>query len=95
MSGEGRSVMWGGIHDHNLASRRANAAAGFRPALRLTALLLGDRSLIRTRAVEYVEPELVERARRLLDMRGVATSTRHPSDPTAVPGGRSQRRNTE
>jgi hypothetical protein len=103
---EGRSVMWNGIHDHNRASQRAHASAGFRPVLRMSALLLGDRSLIRTRRVDYADPELVERAQRLLTgptssrpgpeaLAGLATATDHPSDQPALPANRSQRRNAE
>ena len=63
---EGRTVMWGGIHDHNVASRRANIRAGFWPVLRMSVLRLGQRGLIRTHAVAYADPDLVERAYRLL-----------------------------
>jgi len=63
---EGRAVMWNGVHDHDLASRRAHLRAGFRPILRVTARLLGEGSCLRTRPADYADPELLHRARRLL-----------------------------
>jgi hypothetical protein len=73
---EGRTVMWGGIHDRNLASRRSTVRAGFTPVLRLSALLLGRRSVIRLRAADYADPELVRRAHRILGT--AAAAGRHP-----------------
>jgi hypothetical protein len=58
---EGMRWMWGGIEDCNVASRRANIAAGFRPILRLTA-----RERLRVRPADYADEELVRRARRVL-----------------------------
>ena len=73
---EGRTLMWGGIHDHNLASRRSTVRAGFTPVLRVTALLVGTRSLIHTRVADYAEPELVGRAHRILG--SAVPADRHP-----------------
>jgi hypothetical protein len=69
MAQEGMRWLWGGILDENLASQRANAAAGSRPILRLTAILNTEPSRLRARRVDYADPELVARARRLLDRR--------------------------
>jgi hypothetical protein len=93
---EGRTVMWIGIHDHNMASRRAAVRAGFSPVLRLSALLLGQcRGLVRTRAADYADPELVRRAHRILGaaamagrclgmMPGPTTDTRQPAGEAQV-----------
>jgi hypothetical protein len=61
MGREGIRWMWGGIEDCNVASRRANVAAGFRPILRLTA-----RERLRVRPADYADEELVRRARLVL-----------------------------
>lgn len=63
---EGHRLMWGGIHDGNLASRQACVRAGYRPVLRVSALLAGHHSLIHGRPVDYADPDLVRRARRML-----------------------------
>ena len=73
---EGRIVMWGGIQDRNLASRRSTVRAGFTPVLRLSALLVGRGSLIHARAADYADPELVRRAHRVLGTS--ASEWRHP-----------------
>lgn len=73
---EGRTVMWGGIHDHNLASRRSTVRAGFTPVLRVSALLVGRRSVVRARSADYADPELVRRAHRILG--SAAAARRHP-----------------
>ncbi|HEY7202084.1 MAG TPA: hypothetical protein VIC57_17825 [Candidatus Dormibacteraeota bacterium] len=67
MAQEGVRWLWGGILDDNLASQRANAAAGSRPILRLTASFDTKPGRLWTRRVDYADPELVARARRLLD----------------------------
>jgi hypothetical protein len=104
---EGRTVMWIGIHDHNLASRRAAVRAGFSPVLRLSALLLGRRrGVLRTRAADYADPELVRRAhrilgaeatagRRLRTMPGPTTDTRQPAGEAAQVTAPANRRNPE
>jgi hypothetical protein len=63
MAAEGARFQWGGIHDHNLASQRANAAAGFRPVLHVHVHAHGA---LRTSPAEYADPRLVARARALL-----------------------------
>src|SRR5215471_12011986 len=60
---EGRRLQWGGIHDSNLASQRANSAAGFRPVLQLE---LGAGTDLRTAPAPYADPRLVARALALL-----------------------------
>ena len=65
MTAEGRRLMWNGILDENLPSRRAHVAAGFRPVLRLTAVHMPPAPL-RARPADYADPELVARARRML-----------------------------
>ena len=71
MAAEGKRVMWGGIHDHNLASQRANAAAGFRPVLHLQGCPGGD---MHPSPSTYADPRLVSRALALRD--GPTESTR-------------------
>jgi hypothetical protein len=66
MAQEGHRLMWGGILDANLASQRANVAAGTRPILRLTAIHDPEPTRLRVRRVDYADPELVLRARRIL-----------------------------
>lgn len=68
MAEDGKRWMWGGILDENVASQRANAAAGGRPILRLTACLDAEPAHLRMRRVDYADLELVERARSLLDL---------------------------
>ena len=71
MAAEGRRVMWGGIHDHNLASQRANAAAGFRPVLQLQLHADGD---LHTSPAPYADARLVTRALALLGRQEVPTA---------------------
>ena len=66
MGQEGMRWLWGGILDENVASQRANAAAGSRPILRLTAVLDPEPGRISMRRVDYADPKLVARARRML-----------------------------
>lgn len=66
MEQEGSRVMWGGILDENLASQRANAGAGMRPILRLTAIHDSEPARLRVRRADYADRELVRRARRIL-----------------------------
>jgi GNAT superfamily N-acetyltransferase len=63
---EGAYVLWGGILDSNLASRRSNRAAGFQPVLRTVAVSRGRRSLLWTHPVEYADQRLVERAQEIV-----------------------------
>jgi hypothetical protein len=56
--------MWGGILDDNLASQRSCAGAGMRAVLRL--LAAHEPARLRTRPVDYADPHLVRRARRVL-----------------------------
>jgi hypothetical protein len=63
---DGRRWMWGGIVDSNLASRRACAAAGYRPVLRVTAVHEPASTRVRVRPADYADPELVRRAQRVL-----------------------------
>lgn len=65
---EGRSVLWNGVHDASLASRCAHSRAGFRPVLRLSTA--GGR--LRTWPADYADPQLLERARRMLDLESPA-----------------------
>jgi len=93
---EGRTVMWGGIHDHNLASRRASVHAGFSPVLRFSALLLGPTSLIRARAADYADPDLVRRAHRVLGSAPEsAVDPRQPAGEVASAAAPAQRRNPQ
>ena len=64
LAAQGMRLQWGGIHDHNLASQRANAAAGFRPVLHLTLDTGGE---LHTSPTPYADPRLVSRALALLD----------------------------
>ena len=66
MAQEGCRWTWGGIEDANVASQRANAAAGFRPILRVTAVHDPAPTRLRVRAADYADPELVRRARLML-----------------------------
>jgi GNAT superfamily N-acetyltransferase len=62
----GHRLMWGGIEDSNLASRRANMAAGFRPILRLLAVHEPPPTRLHVWPADYADERLVERARRML-----------------------------
>ena len=66
MAGEGHRLMWGGILDENVASQRANAAAGLRPVLHVVAVHDPAPTVLRTRRVEYADRRLADQARRLL-----------------------------
>lgn len=62
----GLRYLWGGIEDTNLASRHANAAAGYRPVLHVTHWRLGRGGVLRTRPVVYADNRFVERARSIV-----------------------------
>jgi hypothetical protein len=69
MAREGYRWMWGGILDSNLASRHSCVGAGFRPVLRITAVLEPPPTRIECWPADYADERLVERARRVLGAR--------------------------
>ena len=75
MAQEGCRLMWNGILDENLPSQRAHAAAGMRPIVRLTAVHQPAPTQLRVRAADYADPELVQRAQRVV---GCMPSGRRP-----------------
>lgn len=66
LADEGYRVLWNGILDDNPESQAAHAHAGFRPIVRLT---LSPSGRLTVRPMPYAPPQLVERARRILDPR--------------------------
>jgi GNAT superfamily N-acetyltransferase len=66
MAQEGARLMWVGILDENLASQRANAAAGLRPIVHLSATHEPEPSTLHAWAVEYADERLVVRAMRVV-----------------------------
>jgi len=63
---EGWDTLWGGIGDDKIASQRANARAGFRPVLRVTAEHEPPPTQIWSVPADYADARLVERAREML-----------------------------
>jgi GNAT superfamily N-acetyltransferase len=66
MAREGARLMWGGILDENLASQRANAAAGLRPIVHLSAIHDLEPTTLQAWPVEYADERLVVRALRVV-----------------------------
>ncbi len=81
MAGEGRAVMWNGVHEDGLYSQGAHRTAGYRPVLQVAL----DADGFRAWPAGLADPELLARARRMLDL-GPATSpaalaAAHPRRP--------------
>jgi GNAT superfamily N-acetyltransferase len=90
MAQEGYRWMWGGILDSNLASRHSCVAAGFRPVLRVTAILEPPPTRIESWPADYADEDLVERALRVLaaPTTGLPGEARNGSEAVVVAAGR-------
>ena len=68
MAQEGYRLMWNGILDDNLPSRRAHASAGFRPVLRLTARHEPPPTRLQAWPADHADEAVVERAREVVGL---------------------------
>jgi hypothetical protein len=79
MAESGMRTMWNGIHDDNLPSQRAHARAGFRPVLRVTAVLEPPPGRLRIWVAGYADERLVVRTRQMLRAVGRAAAPTGPN----------------